>query len=182
VQATDGQELGHWLRTQPLLHYDKSLNVVMTHAGIAPIWDLQQAISLAKELENILGGDNFRDFLNNMYGNQPDCWSDSLDGVERLRVICNYLTRMRFCDEHGRLILHYKGAVSDAPPELYPWYAAPNRKKITADIIFGHWAALMGKSSYPKIHAIDTGCIWGGELIALRLLDMQRFTVPGMVS
>jgi len=177
VQAPDGEDLGHWLRKQSILQFSAELNLVMCHSGIAPLWDLPQAMHLARELETVLAGDNYRDFLTHMYGNKPDIWSDELAGMDRYRLITNYFTRMRFCDAQGRLELNYKGTVADAPTNLYPWYAVPNRKGIDADIVFGHWAALMGRCPNPRIHAIDTGCLWGGQLTALRLQDKQRFAV-----
>ncbi len=177
LDAPDGEVLGHWLRSQSILHYSPELNVVMSHAGISPLWDLPQAMRLAQELEETLSGDNYRDFLATMYGNNPDRWSDELVGIDRLRVITNYFTRMRFCNAQGGLDFSYKGTLSAAPAILYPWYEVPQRKEIDADIVFGHWAALMGACSSPKIHAIDTGCLWGGQLTALRLQDKQRFAV-----
>ncbi|MGC1183319.1 symmetrical bis(5'-nucleosyl)-tetraphosphatase [Legionella sp.] len=177
IQAPDGEFLGHWLRKQSILYYSSELNVVMSHAGIAPVWDLPQAIQLAKEFEAVLSGDDFRYFLSHMYGNKPDIWSDELRGMERLRLITNYFTRMRFCDAQGTLDLSYKGTVAAAPKTLYPWYAVPQRKNIEVDIVFGHWAALMGACPNPRIYAIDTGCLWGGQLTALRLQDKQRFAV-----
>ncbi len=178
VTASDGEELGHWLRKQLILYHDQSLNVVMCHAGIAPVWDLKLARAMASELESALSGADYCQFLMHMYGNEPDHWSSDLTGIARLRIICNYFTRMRFCDAQGRLVLTYKGTVEDAPANLYPWYEVPDRLKIDADIVFGHWAALQGKCQDPRIHAIDTGCYWGGQLTALRLQDMQRFMVP----
>jgi bis(5'-nucleosyl)-tetraphosphatase (symmetrical) len=180
LKAPDGEHLGHWLRKQFILYYSPELKVVMTHAGIAPMWDLSQAISLAQELEAVLFGDSYQEFLTHMYGNEPAIWSDELSGLDRLRAITNYFTRMRFCDSQGRLELGYKGTIDKAPANLYPWYAVPQRKEVEVDIVFGHWAALMGKSPNPKIHAIDTGCLWGGPLTALRLQDKQRFSVPGL--
>ena len=177
VRASDGEDLGHWLRKQPLLCYSPDLNVVMCHAGIAPLWDLSLAQQLAQEVETMLCGDHYKEFLTQMYGNKPDIWSDQLTGMDRLRIITNYFTRMRFCDAQGRLELSYKGTLADAPSGLYPWYEVPHRQEIEADIVFGHWAALMGSCSNPKIHALDTGCLWGGQLTALRLQDKQRFSV-----
>ncbi|KTC80817.1 bis(5'-nucleosyl)-tetraphosphatase [Legionella cherrii] len=177
MHAADGESLGHWLRKQSILYYSPELEVVMCHAGICPLWDLPQAMQLARELEEVLAGEHYREFLSNLYGNQPDIWSDELKGTDRLRVITNYYTRMRFCDAQGRLELSYKGTIAQAPANLYPWYEVPCRKEIDVDIVFGHWAALMGKCPNPKIHAIDTGCLWGGQLTALRLQDMQRFAV-----
>ena len=178
LNAPDCEELGHWLRMQSILYHDPLLNIVMCHAGIAPIWDLGQAKALAFELEEKLRHEDFRDFLTHMYGNQPDHWSDDLTGMPRLRVICNFFTRMRFCDAHGNLVLNFKGTIEQAPSNLYPWYMLANRKEIDADIVFGHWAALKGICPHPRIHAVDTGCFWGGQLTALRLQDKQRFVVP----
>lgn len=177
VHAPDGEDLGHWLRKQSILWYAPELNVVMCHAGIAPIWDLPLAQRMAQELEQALSGEHYQDFLKQMYGNTPNAWSDELAGIDRLRAITNYFTRMRFCDAEGRLDLSYKGTIAKAPANLYPWYEVPHRKEIQADIVFGHWAALMGVCTNPKIHAIDTGCLWGGQLTALRLQDKKRFSV-----
>lgn len=178
IEAPDGEELGHWLRRQSILYHDKELNVVMCHAGIAPAWDLSQAKACAKELEIVLSGNDFCSFLLEMYGNQPDFWADELRGIERLRAITNYFTRMRFCDKAGHLVLSYKGTLRDAPPHLIPWYAVPNRKPIPIDLVFGHWAALENLSPAPSTYAIDTGCLWGGCLTALCLQDKKRVSVP----
>ena len=177
LTAPDAKELGHWLRKQAILYHDPELNVVMCHAGINPTWDLAQAKACALALEDVLAGPDYCHFLTHMYGNKPDHWSPNLTGMARLRVICNYFTRMRFCDIKGHLSLHYKGTIEHAPASLYPWYTVPTRQDIPADIVFGHWAALNGQCPHPRIHAIDTGCLWGGELTALRLQDMQRFSV-----
>lgn len=179
LQAPDAQELGHWLRKQNILCYDTELAIVMSHAGIAPVWSLDEARACALELEAMLSGDNFQAFLDQMYGNQPDCWSQELTGMDRLRVITNYFTRMRFCDERGRLILTYKGSVKKAPEGLYPWYLVPGRIPIEVDLVFGHWAALEGQCPISTIYAIDTGCLWGGQLTALHLQSRQRFSVSG---
>jgi bis(5'-nucleosyl)-tetraphosphatase (symmetrical) len=180
LMADDALEIGHWLRRQSILIHDKDLNIVMCHAGIAPTWTLKEAEARAQELEQALSGDDFLDYLHHMYGNTPNYWSPDLTGFDRLRVITNYFTRMRFCDEQGRLLLGYKGTLDAAPVNHFPWYAVPGRKAIDVDIVFGHWAALKGQSPSPHIHAIDTGCLWGGELTALRLQDRQRFSVPGI--
>jgi bis(5'-nucleosyl)-tetraphosphatase (symmetrical) len=179
LAAPDAEELGDWLRKQSMLYHDPGLNIVMCHAGINPAWNLEQAKSCAQELEQVLTGSSYRNFLNQMYGNEPDHWSDDLTGMERLRLICNSFTRMRFCNAQGHLALGYKGTIKNAPPELQPWYAVPNRKEIEPDIVFGHWAALGGQCPHPRIHALDTGCYWGGQLTALRLQDRQRFSVLG---
>ena len=180
LAADDREELGHWLRKQSILYHDTELNVVMCHAGIAPTWTLSQAKERALELENALNGIHYEEYLRQMYGNEPNSWSDDLQGINRLRVICNYFTRMRFCNKYGDLILNYKGTLQEAPAEYYPWYNVPDRCEIEADIVFGHWAALEGKCSHPRIYAIDTGCFWGGQLTALRLQDKQRFMVSAI--
>lgn len=179
VKAPDGEALGHWLRQQSILHYSESLGVVMTHAGIAPLWDLPTAQRLAQELERALRAEDFREFLTFMYGNEPDRWSEDLQGLERLRVITNYFTRMRFCKPDGALILDQKVSPVEGGQESIPWFSLPGRIELDADIVFGHWAALQGHCPHPGIHAIDTGCFWGGTLTALRLQDKKRFAVMG---
>lgn len=180
LEAADALDLGHWLRKQSIICYNAELNVVMTHAGIAPSWDLPKALALGNELEAVLSGDNFLSFLLNMYGNKPDRWSDNLEGFDRLRLITNYFTRMRFCDEQGALNFSYTGTIEQAPAGLSPWFALAQRKILDVDLVFGHWAALRGICPYPRVHAIDTGCVWGGKLTALRLQDKQRFAVEGL--
>lgn len=180
LHAPDREELGHWLRQQSILYHDETLNMAMCHAGIAPCWTLAEAKEQALILENVINGDNYCDFFTHMYGNEPHYWSSELTGIIQLRVICNYFTRMRFCDANGHLVLNYKGSIANAPAGLYPWYAVPNRHEISANILFGHWAALGGKCPDPKIHALDTGCVWRGELTALCLQNKQRYVVPGL--
>lgn len=175
LNAPDRDELGHWLRTQPLLQHDPDLNFVMTHAGIAPCWSLEEAKSYAEAIETALAGEHYLDFLSQMYGNTPNHLSDNLDPISRLRVICNYFTRMRFCDAGGYLELTCKDAPENPPPNTYPWYAVPTRRPLEIDLVFGHWAALQGVCPVSGLYAIDTGCVWGGPLTALRLHDKQRF-------
>lgn len=179
LKADDAQELGHWLRHQGLLHYDESLNIVMVHAGIPPVWDLKQALIYAQELDSVLRSNLYSHYLLNCFGNKPACWSEKLPETDRWRLITNYLTRMRFCNSEGCLFLEFKGAVVDAPRSHIPWYAAPSRKPIEPSIIFGHWAALKNVFPGKGLYAIDTGCVWGGDLTALRLQDKQLFKVPG---
>ncbi len=182
LSADDGEELGHWLRMQKIIHHCPTLGFVMAHAGIAPIWDLPQALAAGNELEQVLSGAEYRDFLQQMYDNSSTNWSSTLHGLSRLRTITNYFTRMRWCDSRGHLDLQHKKSPNDVPDPLYPWYEVPGRKELDVDILFGHWAALRGMCSNPKIHALDTGCFWGGELTAFRLQDRQRFSVPGIKS
>jgi bis(5'-nucleosyl)-tetraphosphatase (symmetrical) len=177
LNAPDVDELMHWLRRQPLLHHDPELGYLMTHAGIAPPWDLATAKRCARELEAVLRRADFADFLREIYGNQPDMWSDSLTGTDRLRYITNALTRMRCCDQDGRLQLHYKGLPENTPPGHMPWFETPNRRYRGPTIICGHWSAL-GYRDADGVLALDTGCLWGGQLTAVRLDGpRERFSV-----
>ncbi len=175
--ASDMDEIGDWLRHQSIIHYNENLNIVMSHAGIPPIWNLQEALNHAQELEKVLQGQDFKLFLRDMLGDQPNIWKNDLTGIERLRLICNYFTRMRFCKTDGTLDLKYKGLIKKAPRNIIPWFNVPNRKPIPAEIIFGHWASLGGINPTETIHAIDTGFVWGGAMTALRLQDKQRFSI-----
>jgi len=177
LASPDRDQLLHWLINRPLLHYDEHVNVVLTHAGIAPCWTLHQAILLAKEVENILHGDKAHLLLSHLYGNQPDLWDDGLEGYDRYRCIVNYFTRMRLCDEKGRLDFAYKGTLQHRPTHLFPWFAVPNCKVKDVDIVFGHWAALGGEVNVPRVYALDTGCVYGNKLTALCLETRERFFV-----
>ena len=177
LNAPEREELGQWLRMQPILCYDANLNVVMCHAGIAPFWSLDVAIARAHEVELVLQGPKYRMFLTHLYDKNAIHWSSALQGMHRLRVICNYFTNMRYCELNGDLALKHKGPPHTHVHQHYPWYALPNRVNINADIVFGHWSALQGQCPNPHIHALDTGCVWGGQLTAMRLHDKQRFTI-----
>jgi bis(5'-nucleosyl)-tetraphosphatase (symmetrical) len=176
LEAPDREELLNWLRHQPLLHADK--NFVMVHAGLAANWDLKKAQALAYEVENVIRSDNAEGFFQHMYGNQPDQWADDLEGYDRLRCITNFFTRMRFCHADGRLDLAFKGTVEDSPKDLMPWFKVPERKNADLQILFGHWAALGGVTNTTNVYALDTGCIWGFDLTAMRLEDGKRFKSP----
>lgn len=177
LQADDCQELCEWLRHQPLIHHDATLNFTMVHAGLSPQWDLSQALACAQELEAVLRGKNFLDFFRNMYGNEPTHWRDNLAGWDRLRYIVNSCTRMRFCDIQGDLELTIKGSVGSQPEGYIPWFKTPHRVNKDLRIVFGHWASLNGHTGEPNVHALDTGCAWGNCLTAMRLEDGQRFSV-----
>lgn len=176
LNAPDRDDIADWLRQQAILVHDEDFHVVMCHAGIAPHFTLAQAKAAALELEAVLSGSQCQAFLKQMYGNEPHVWTDDLTTYDRLRYICNAFTRMRLCNAQGHLILSYKGTLDKVPRDLYPWFSVPHRQPIDADIVFGHWAALAGLCPVPGIHAIDTGCVWGGSLTALRLQDKQRMT------
>lgn len=179
LNAPDRDDLIQWLRQQPLLHHDDTLGFTMIHAGLPPQWDLGLARHCAQEVEAVLQGDKFPDFIQHMSGNKPKCWSDELAGWKRLRYIVNCFTRLRFCDADGCLKLKYKGPPGSQPPEYLPWFRLPNRKSKELNIVFGHWSTL-GPSEQAGIYPLDTACLWGGELTALRIdcTPPQRFTLP----
>jgi bis(5'-nucleosyl)-tetraphosphatase (symmetrical) len=148
----------------------------MVHAGVAPNWSVQKTLNLAAEVEYALQDKDYRSFLSHMYGDQPSFWYDKLRDLDRLRVITNYLTRIRFCDDMGQLQLSIKEGLETAPSGFQPWY---EYEKITpeATILFGHWAAIEGITGKKKIQALDTGYVWGRELTLLRLEDRQKYSV-----
>lgn len=173
--ADDRDVLLSWLRSCKILHHDPALQFSMVHAGIPPQWNLAEARARAHELEAVLHSDNSDEFLASMYGNQPDEWHATLSGQDRLRLITNYFTRMRFCSAEGKLELKAKEGPEAAPEGFAPWFAYPERRTRNDKIIFGHWAALEGKSRTANVYALDTGCAWGGSLTALRLEDERLF-------
>lgn len=175
LEAPDREALLGWLRQRPLIHQEPDHPHLLVHAGIPPQWDTSRAASLAREVERVLRGPDYSGFLHHMYGNVPDIWEDSLQGFERLRVITNYLTRMRFCSATGQLDLDNKGPPADANPGFAPWFTYPGKRSAAVPIVFGHWATLEGNAQVPGIHALDTGCVWGGRLTALRLDDGRLF-------
>lgn len=174
--APDRNELMNWLQQQPLLWDDAELGSVMTHAGIPHIWSLEQARSYAGEIEQILRSDRYAEYFDAMYGNQPDNWSESLKGVTRLRTLTNYFTRMRFIAADGQLEFEANGAPEDTPSGFAPWYTYPRKNPIQRRIITGHWAAL-GLYQDSQVSSLDTGCVWGHQLTALRLDDGALFSV-----
>jgi bis(5'-nucleosyl)-tetraphosphatase (symmetrical) len=175
-EAPDGRELIDWLRFRPLIHHDHQLDYVMVHAGIYPYWNLEQAKQYAHEAEEMLRSDNYIDFLEYLYGNEPNVWKNTLTGIERQRFIINSFVRMRFCNREGTLDFTETGKVHSSPKNYLPWFAIPNRATTSNRIIFGHWAALRGKTNTENVIGLDTGCVWGGNLTAFRLDDSQRFS------
>ena len=172
LSAKDGRELIDWLRTRPIMHVEG--DYAMVHAGLLPQWSIEQAFSLSKEVEQALTAKNYREFLTNLYGGMPDSWSDTLSGWDRLRTIVNAMTRLRFCTPEGRMEFKSKGAA--APPGGYlPWYEARSTDKQT--IVCGHWSAL-GLTIRERLAALDSGCVWGGALTAMRFEDRAIYQIP----
>jgi bis(5'-nucleosyl)-tetraphosphatase (symmetrical) len=168
LEAEDGAELIAWLRARPLLHHDEHLGYVLVHAGLHPSWTLAAAGGYAREVEAALAGERHAELLQGMYGNEPARWSEALSGIERQRAIINVFTRMRFVTADGRLDFRHNGAPGTQPPELMPWFEVPGRRNAGEHILFGHWAAL-GAVNAPNVYPLDTGCVWGGKLTAMRL-------------
>jgi len=175
-RAEDAHDLLQWLRQQPLLVHDEKIDVTLVHAGLHPHWSLEQAKELAAEVEQVLRGDNHINFYKHMYGDKPHHWQDDLSGWSRYRYITNVFTRLRYCDIHGKLALNSKGSPGSQPANLLPWYEVPNRKTEQDKIIFGHWSTLphAGKKMLNNTFALDSGCLWGGALTAMRI-DAEPF-------
>lgn len=189
LQAPDAHALCHWLRQQALIHFDSQLNCLLVHAGLPPQWSVNIALALTEEVNQQLRGDHYLNVLVNMYGNQPHQWQDNLKGSERSRFIINACTRLRFCDAAGKLDLSYKGTIDHAPASLIPWFAHPECKwrqdNDDLTIVFGHWAALYPHWQQIKsrnIIPLDSGCVWGHALTAVRLEDRQLFQVTATHS
>ena len=173
LNAPDREELLHWLRHLPLMHSDNTTQLNMVHAGIHPEWSIEKAQSLAGEVEVILHGDQHIDFYKNMYGDEPTVWSDDLQGWSRFRYITNVFTRLRYCHTNGALALGYKCEPGTQPDGLQPWFNFENRISQNDSIIFGHWSTLILAKDiqYPNVYPLDTGCLWGGHLTAMRIDD-----------
>lgn len=175
LDAPDADELLSWLRHQPLLHFDN--DCLMVHAGLLPQWTAAKAQSLAQEVHQALSADNYREFLKHIYGNQPVRWDDALTGYDRLRVITNAMTRLRVCTYAGEMEFKFKGELARLPLGFLPWFELADRASADTTIVFGHWSAI-GLRQTNNVYALDTGCLWGGALTALRLEDKALFQVP----
>ena len=168
LKAQDREDLLDWLRHRPLLHHDQQTGFLMIHAGLPPQWDLARARACAQEVEAVLASDRHGAFFHHMYGDTPRRWSEELKGWERLRFITNCLTRLRYCTPAGDLVLDRKGPPSPCDREILPWFRIPGRASAGLSIVCGHWAAL-GRHRENGVWALDSGCVWGGALTALRL-------------
>jgi len=168
LDAPDAAQLLEWLRHQPLLHYDRTLGYTLVHAGLPPQWDLETARACSAEVEQVLRGDSYAEFLNAMYGNKPNVWTPALTGWDRLRFITNCFTRLRYCDSNGRLALEEKGPPDSQPDHLKPWFEWKSRKSRDMNILFGHWSTL-GAYDAPVGRAVDRAATGYGERRAHRV-------------
>ncbi len=176
LEAPDRDQLLEWLATRPLMHEEPSMEFCMVHAGLPPQWDLETARNCAREFERALQR-NPAKLFENLYGDEPDLWQPSLQGADRLRFIANCLTRLRYVDADGRLMLRAKGSPKKTQSKsLVPWFKAPGACWFGSRIFFGHWSTL-GYFSDDHVTALDTGCVWGDCLTALRLDDPQARAV-----
>jgi bis(5'-nucleosyl)-tetraphosphatase (symmetrical) len=186
MQATDRDELIDWLRHRPIMYHHEKRGYSLIHAGLPPQWDLTTARACARELESALRGPGFHDFCQKMYGNEPDLWRDDLEGMERLRFITNAFTRLRFCTPDGRLAMREKGAPGSQSNGSLPWFQIANRATRNDRILFGHWSTL-GYHESGNTWCVDSGCLWGGQLTALKLSKSKQpkplqFNCPGALK
>lgn len=166
LAAEDCHVLLAWLRNQSLIYQEA--DYLMVHAGLLPQWTVEQSLSYAAEVESALRGKDYLHFLTHMYGNLPNRWDSDLSGVDRLRVITNAATRLRVCTVEGEMEFKFKGELQDIPHGYLPWFDVPNRASSDMQVIFGHWSAL-GLQQRKNVFALDTGCLWGGQLTAMNL-------------
>ena len=174
LAAPDRDELVAWLRYRPMMHVEDGF--VLVHAGLLPEWTVAKAEALAREVESRLRGRNYRKLLERMYGDEPGRWSDDLEGIDRLRVIINAMTRMRVLDAKGAMALGFKGEPGEASVGLMPWFDIATGRRAGYTLVFGHWSAL-GVIARPDLVGLDSGCVWGRSLSAMRLEDRRLFEV-----
>jgi bis(5'-nucleosyl)-tetraphosphatase (symmetrical) len=173
--APDREELLQWLRHRPLMHAERGF--VLVHAGLLAQWTVDEALALAAEVQARLRGADYRQFLERLYGNEPVAWTDRLEGADRLRVIVNAMTRLRVCDASGAMALGFKGEPGEADRGMTPWFDMPGRRSRDHAIVCGHWSAL-GLNLRADLLSLDSGCVWGRSLTAVRLEDRAVFEVP----
>lgn len=174
LEAPDAGELIDWLRFRPLAHFEHGH--LLVHAGVLAKWDVAKTLALAREVEDALRGPNWKKSLQKMYGNEPVHWKDGHSGAKRMRVIINALTRMRLCTPKGRMDFDAKVAPGAWPNGLIPWFDVPKRATADVTVVFGHWSTL-GLMLRPDVVCLDTGCVWGGSLTALRLHDRKMVQI-----
>jgi len=168
LDAPDRRALIDWLRRLPLAHFEAG--TLFVHAGVPPQWSLAQTLACSAEVQQRLARDDYREFLEHMYGNKPARWKDALDGDDRLRFIVNAFTRLRVVEDDGRMVLKFKAEAKKAPKGTTPWFDHPRRATRDVPVVFGHWSS-EGLVRRNNVTGIDTGCVWGGQLTALRLSD-----------
>ncbi len=172
LASPDIQEIIDWLRKKPLFHYEE--DYAMVHAGILPQWDISQTVALANEVEEQLSGNEWRVFLPEVYGDYPNFWNENWTGYTRFRVIINALTRLRTCTSDGKMDFEYKGGLDQIPKQRMAWFDIPGRKTKKINVVFGHWSSI-GLHTKNNATCLDTGCVWGRSLSALRLEDQRVF-------
>ncbi len=175
LQAKDIDSLVEWLRRQPLMRYNKQLKFAMVHAGLAPQWSIKDSLRYAKEVEIVLRSKKYKDFLYNMYGDQPNQWDGRLKSWNRLRTITNFMTRVRYCTNKGVMSFTEKGPPGIQCARMKPWYEIASRKSQDTTVVFGHWSTLGYKHDH-NIIATDTGCLWGGALTAVKI-ELEKLTI-----
>lgn len=179
LEAPDRDAILDWLRTRRMVMHEHGW--LMVHAGVLPQWDVADTLALAAELHAALHGADWKDFLHHMYGNEPTHWSDLLSGADRLRVLVNAFTRLRFCSAQGVMEFDSKDSAGHAPEGFMPWFDVPGRRTAGVPIAFGHWSTL-GALDRSDLQALDTGCVWGGCLTAARITgvpgQVERLSVP----
>ena len=175
LAAPDRDELVDWLRRRPLMHVEGAF--AMVHAGLLPLWPVAMARALAGEVECVLQGPGWRRFLAHLYGNHPERWDDGLAGDDRLRAIVNAMTRLRVCTREGAMDLAFKGEPGEHHAHRVPWFDMPGRENATHTIVCGHWSAL-GLRVSDRVLSLDSGCVWGNSLTAVRLGDRRLWQVP----
>ncbi len=175
LDAPDGEELITWLRHRPMMHVEGEY--AMVHAGLLPEWNIGQAAALAREVEAALRGPEHKMLMKHMWGSEPAAWHDGLGGWDRLRVIINAMSRMRFCTPAGHMEFRSKGSPEEPPEGYLPWFEVPGSRWRTHTLVCGHWSAL-GYRTADHVIALDSGCLWGGALTAVRLEDRAVFQVP----
>ena len=166
LAAPDAEDLLHWVRHRPLVHFDNGM--LLVHAGVLPQWDVTLTLELADELQRALRAPNWKETLAGLYGNEPNRWKPGLKGIDRLRLTCTALTRMRFVNLDGVMDFSTSGGLNSAPPGFLPWFDVPSRKTADITVVFGHWAAL-GLLMRDNLIGLDSGCVWGEKLSAVRL-------------
>lgn len=179
LDAPDGAELINWLRFRPLLH--KEQNYLLVHAGLLPQWSAVDAVTLAGEVQQELRGPHWKNFMHALFGNSPAQWDDNLQGAARWRCIVNVMTRMRFCTSDGRLEFNAKGKPEGAPPNCFPWFDLPHARWAQPNedghtVVCGHWSAA-GLRKMNSVIMLDSGCVWGGCLSAIRLSDQRIWQI-----